>query len=253
MNMTWTVGNTPRRAAAFVFATLFALFPLLTGCDGKKASAHPRTRGTYLVLILDETESFADHWQESVRAATAAVARLYPGDRLLVLGLDHHAWNEDDVLVSLTTLPYQSLLAVKEKARLVARLKGLKPRPSSSGTLVNGRPRGTPRGTDTEGILDFASKLAEEPEGRRVILGLFSDLNDEPRGVRTTRQNPNPFPSGTRFNALYVDAGSGSQTVARIRRWEDTLRGVFGVDCTAQDFHLASQSSAVDLLGRRGE
>lgn len=238
-----------------------SLLPLIAGCssagagdarsDGDSsrrsgAVTEPDNGPIVLIAVLDETASFHNHWQESVDKAAQAVAKLWPGDAVLVLGLDNHAWDEDDVRIPLSVLPNGALRAVQAKARLVAEVRALTPRPSSSGCLLNGRLRGKPPGTDTIGIVDMAGSLATQASGRTVHLAVFSDFEDEP--VRNTGASNEAitFPPNTHFTALYVRPHGHHYVQKRIDEWVGIMNRMH-VSCSADNFHLASDSAQVPL------
>jgi hypothetical protein len=238
-----------RTRLLFVWLVVLAVLALSAcGCNmNAQAQSHPH--GMMLILVMDETASFVSHWEASVSKAAQAVAQLRPGDSFLVLGLDDHAWDEADVRLPLTVLPSGSLKAAQAKSRLIAQIRALKPRPTSSGALTaRGVLRGTPKGTDTSGVIDFASRLAERAEGRAVSLAVFSDFEVEP-GRSSARQQPGRFPTSSRFVALFVNSHGGSEVTRRIERWCQKMNAL-GAECTSSDFLLGSEVPQAKLVKR---
>jgi len=186
-----------------------------------------------------------------------AVVSMRPGDAILVLGLDDHAWDPDDVRVKLTVLPSGALRSAQAKASLVTAIRALQPRPTSSGSLVNGKPRNTPPGTDTIGIIDMAASLATRDAGNMPVhVTVFSDIEDEL--VRSTgaskslaaasrthtpaQQVLTAFPPRTRFTACYVAFHSHDEVQKRIDHWVGILRSM-QVNCSDHDFYSTSDAS----------
>ncbi|HLJ54224.1 MAG TPA: hypothetical protein VKT77_04240 [Chthonomonadaceae bacterium] len=241
----------------FVAATVAgfgACLPLLNGCAPAETStpayaarSADAPKGRMLVIILDETASFCDQWDQAVKTASAGVRELYPGDSCVVIGLDDHSWNSDDVRVAMTTLPLSTLPAAQAKANLAESIRKLRQRPTSSGFTVNGKPRGAPPGTDTAGALDYAAYLARDAGNRAVTVAMFTDLENEPPKVETARRDPNPLPRFTHLFVYQIRSRGGNDTTKRIGEWiarANAMRTPGTPDiCAEQDFHLIGAAS----------
>jgi hypothetical protein len=239
-------------------AAFLALIPALYGCSGSKAAAVEsggfppaigNSRGRLLVILLDETSSFSGQWSAAVLKASQAIRELYPGDALIVLGVDNRSWGSDDIRVPYTTLSNSTLRAVQEKAHLIDQTSKLQQRPTSSGFMVNGKPKGTPAGTDLFGSLDFASKLVENAGDKAVSIALFSDMEDEAPKDGSARRSPMPFPKFTHMTVLGVRAHSGDEVQKRIEGWVSRVNEMAPPGsapiCSSKDFHLIGQSNEV--------
>ncbi len=209
----------------------------------------PQTGAVLLIVVLDETASFHSYWAMSVNKAVQSIASLRPGDAVMILGLDHHAFDQDDVLVEQTTLPMGSMRAAQAKATLLARVRKLEPRSTSSGAMINGVLRGEPEGTDTLGIIDMASYLAAKSPGFAVNLAVCSDFEDEKVPKTGASNEPSPFPNDTHFVALYVGTHGHTDLTSRINRWIKKLKPM-NLNCAPNDFHIASESWKTSVVAR---
>ena len=204
-NDTSMAGRVPAVLARLALLACCILFGCgFMGCD------EVDSRSTVLVVLIDETTSYiqADMWESSIDLTGKVIEMLRPGDYFIMLGIDNHGFDGNDVRIPITELPNASLPSMKAKHDLKEAVLGIEVRESSSGyRLEDGTIRGTPWGTDQLGSLHHVSELISSPvfDDARVRVIVYSDFFDEPpRGGSGATRSLSPFSGDCRIMAVNV-------------------------------------------------
>lgn len=227
------------RIGAIIACGVLIIWMLTAGCA--------KQEHRMVEFLIDETASAEKTWESAKNKMADTVRGLKPGERFLALAIDDKAGDAAEVRLD-ETLPRNPLLANRAKVQLIQQIKDLIPQETSSLTPgKNGKPRGTPQGTDTLGAISYAARLSRQANGKQVLLCICSDFADEPR---TDTLGGDTFPPSSRFVGLFVgtreDRGLG-EVDRRIARWAQLLKGM-SLTVSESDFHTTAESGAINIL-----
>ncbi|MBU0610095.1 MAG: hypothetical protein KKI08_19575 [Armatimonadetes bacterium] len=223
--------------------------PEKTREDAVPAASSSASRHSFLIVLIDETGSFvaSGSWDQSIGVITQAINYMRGRDQICAIGIDHRSGDMDDVRLPVTALPAGALPAVTVKKQIADKIAALKPRMTSSGYIgENGKVRGTPKGSDVEGAIDYAALLATRNAGdMKVRVLAFSDFDDDvasSAGGATT--GANVFPDGAAFQAFFVvnpEKKARGDWERRIGAWAQWMSSR-GLSATAADFQMPAES-----------
>lgn len=183
--------------------TVILLMCLTVGCD------HPKPTG--LVILIDESSSFG-YWREATEGAAFVIRTAEPQTRVVIIGIDDHGFDPDDVRLS-ATLDQAQLRATAEAKALARQARALSRRDD------------TGAGTDILGALEqaeyYCARLSDSGKYQWKLL-IMSDLviDTGPRVAGCSERLH--FPSGTMCTAAFVaerGAASFKSTCAWWTEW----------------------------------
>jgi hypothetical protein len=211
-------------------ATVVAVcgFALTTGACTPSADDRPR----FVVVLIDETESFAKYWDKMIEQVQEVPLRLQPRGGMVVIAIDDEGFQPDDVLIDVAIIPEAALEARRVKDALREKVALLTRQPPKQRT------------TDVLGAIRQAADYAKryrDPDGDAVIMA-FSDMQQTPRMPTAAEARDLAFPSGTAFHAFFVDATGYQAWNATLRAWQEILTNA-GAPVSAANFHQKGQTS----------
>jgi hypothetical protein len=152
---------------------LLAALPvmLLSACGWTVSGLAAAPQRRLIVVMLDETGSFVNYWQDCVGFAALVANRLKPGDAFAVIGIDDHGNDPEDARIPVTMINQGSLMALADKKTLAKKVKLLEPRKAKKPL------------TDILHAIQQASIFANSPalQGYKPMVLFFSDMQETPR------------------------------------------------------------------------
>lgn len=167
-----------------------------------------------MVVLLDESGSFADLWDQVKEDLSATViANLETEDQFMLIGMDSHGFDFDDVRIPLVDMPHNPLRLRGFQRDLTTALEGLEPRPSEPGT-------------DVFGAVQHAAHFLRRGQeaGYRPILLVFSDMvpdYNKPQTAAEARELGQRLviPTETLVRFFYVREKGGEAWGDLVQRW----------------------------------
>lgn len=218
------------RAAAFTLLAL-ACALVLAACVGA-----PPPRRTVVVLV-DETGSFADLWPAAIEdIADIVVPSLQADEQFVLIGIDDRGFEDRDVRLGLVQLSANNLYAVTQKRSLVAHVRRLQPR------------AGAAPGSDIAEALMHAAHFLRRgaAAGYRPVLLVFSDMVPDftrPRNVGEARElgADLDLPPETAVRFFYVRERESRNWAHTVRLWLAVFEAA-GVTLSQEHFYLPAES-----------
>ena len=183
---------------------------ILFACSSEWSENEEKPR--FIIILLDETVSFRltsiDFWPEICFRASKIVSRLQPGEAFVIIGIDGHGFDPDDVRIPSTILDESFLKAVQQKRKVVKQIKELKRRPSNFPY------------TDIMGALQQTANLLKGESDYEAVIAIFSDMIQTPRFPRLQDATGLSFPENTRVYCFYVNATEGNLAIPGTQSWD---------------------------------
>lgn len=184
---------------------LSLIFLFLICCDDTSVEQN------FIVILLDETDSFGIDkgderfmfWNEIVEKAKRIVNFLNPGDKIVIIGIDDHGFDIDDIRVPEKTLDFDLYNFKRGKNILKKDIEALNRRKHKKNL------------TDILGALYHSAYFLKKHEGYNRIIFIFSDMVQTPAFPKLEDTKNLQFPEGTKCFCFYVGA-TGRENWERI-------------------------------------
>lgn len=165
----------------------------------------------FVIVLVDETGSFGPNpgallWDEAKNKTEEIVGLCQGGERFLVIGIDDHGFDTDDIRFAERALDDRPLMAVQQKREWI-----------EEWSRVERRTPRTPE-TDILGALYQAAFFAKRQPRYKPVILIFSDMVQEPKYPTLAEAADLSFPADSRCLCLYV-LPKGRNT-----GWEDMMR-----------------------------
>lgn len=229
------LGTRGNRFSALVLGVVAAAMSGGIGCDFLTVMDEgPGTRPNFVAVLIDETGSFAEDWDDMLRWVGTVAERMQPPGGLVVIGIDNEGFQSDDVRIGPLLLDPSPLRARVQVREVAKEIEALAPRPANPDQPY----------TDVLGALRHAAYFfaLERYRDFDPVLLVFSDMRQTPRMPTAAEARDLSFPGGTVVHALYVDATGWEDWRQTVQLWQELLSNA-GVSISAESFHQKAETS----------